>query len=357
MWAEPSVGGRFRLRNVPFYTYEMSYDDTVVASESQDGWVFQYVAERGGHSTYRIFVSNTESLKRFSDFWARLERIGCTLERATERLFAVDVPPEADIHKAYEVLQSGEMAGVWDFEEAREHARLCSDAFNRVGLTLNRMPERLVDDIHSSEKVATVLLIRLSNDLLCASLLARRGYALQAVTLVAAIYEAAFTIAYLGSDEERARNWIEHEDPTRSFMDMRSMTKEGLAKLGTPDPDAQANVEYKVYRQLCMGKHSNPLLQKRYGYQRRESSVFAMNGPDTSESSVRAAWLALEHGAALTYIALSSFFLSHLPKDLADELCPQLENIGAHRKKLEAKAKERWGTEDPFPGKWRVDSR
>lgn len=65
----------------------------------------------------------------------------------------------------------------------------------------------------------------------------------------------------------------------------------------------------------------------------------------------------LEHGAALTFIALSSFFLSHLPKDLADELCPQIENIGARRKKLEAKAKERWGTEDPFPGKWRVDSR
>ena len=73
----------------------------------------------------------------------------------------------------------------------------------------------------------------------------------------------SFTIAYIGSDEQRAREWIEHEDPTRSFMGVRTMTKEGLAKLGTPDPDAQASVEYKVYRQLCMGKHSNPLLQKR----------------------------------------------------------------------------------------------
>lgn len=240
--------------------------------------------------------------------------------------------------------------------ELREHARLCGDAFNLVGLALNRMPVRSVDEISSSKKVATVLLIRLSNELLCASLLARRGYPLQAVTLVAAIYEAAFTIAYIGSDEKRARKWIEHEDPTRSFMDMRSMTKEGLAKLGTPDPEAQASVEYKVYRQLCMAKHSNPLLQKLYGYQRRENSVLAMNGPDTSESSVRAAWFALEHGAALTFIALSSFFLNHLPQNVADELCSQLENIGARRKMLEAKAKERWGTEDPFPGKWRVGS-
>ncbi len=241
--------------------------------------------------------------------------------------------------------------------ELRDHALLCRDAFNLVGHALNRMPERSIGEISAAEKVATVLLMRLSNDLLCASLLARRGYPIQAVTLVAAIYEAAFTIAYIGSDEERAREWIEHDDPTRSFKDARSMTKEGLVKLGAPDPDAQASVDYKVYRQLCMAKHSNPLLQKLYGYQRRENSVLAMNGPDTSEPSIRAMWFALEYGTALTFIALSSFFISHLPKKVADELCPQLENIGVRRRKLEAQAKKRWGTEDPFPGKWRVDSR
>jgi hypothetical protein len=236
----------------------------------------------------------------------------------------------------------------------REHAALSSDAFNMVGRTLNSMSERPVTDISPSEKVVTVLLIRLSNDLRCASLLARHGYAIQAVTLVAAIYEAAFTVAYIGSDDERAREWIEHDDPTRSFKDVRSMTKEGLAKLGTPNPDAQASIEYKVYRQLCMGKHSNPLLQQRYGYRLRGNRVFAMNGPDTSEPSLRGAWFALEHGVGLTFVALSSFFLSHLSKAVADELWPQLEDIGARRKKLETLAKERWGTEDPFAGKWRT---
>ena len=118
LWAEPVDGKRYRLKNVPFYAYGVSYDDTVTAAETDDGRVVQAVSERSGHSTYRIFVSNAETLQRFSDCWAPLERLGCTLERATERLFAVDVPREVDIHEAYEAMASGETAGVWDFEEA-----------------------------------------------------------------------------------------------------------------------------------------------------------------------------------------------------------------------------------------------
>lgn len=49
--------------------------------------VMRAVVERGGHSTYRIFVSNSAPLKRFPEFWLPLEGLGCTVERATERLF------------------------------------------------------------------------------------------------------------------------------------------------------------------------------------------------------------------------------------------------------------------------------
>jgi hypothetical protein len=118
LWAEPLDGNRCRLKNVPFYAYGMSYDDVVNAPKTEDGLVVQAVSEPGGHSTYRIFVSSTETLKRFPEYWAALERLGCTLERATERLFAVDVPPETDIYKVHEALAKGENAGVWDFEEA-----------------------------------------------------------------------------------------------------------------------------------------------------------------------------------------------------------------------------------------------
>ncbi len=118
VWAEPVGGDRFRLDNVPFYAYGVSYDDTVVATETDEGRLVQRVSERGGHSTYRIFVSDPEAVEGFRQSWAPLQALGCTLERATRRLLAVDVPPEADIHEVYSGLAKGEAAGVWDFEEA-----------------------------------------------------------------------------------------------------------------------------------------------------------------------------------------------------------------------------------------------
>ena len=77
-----------------------------------------------------------------------------------------------------------------------------------------------------------------------------------------------------------------------------------------------------------------------------------MNGPDLSEPAARAAWFALEHGAALAFIALSSFVLNHIPHEKQADLMKQTQAIGAGRKALEALGKNRWGPEDPFPGRW-----
>ena len=39
------------------------------------------------------------------------------VEQATDRLLAIDVPPETDVHAAYALLEKGETDGFWDFEE------------------------------------------------------------------------------------------------------------------------------------------------------------------------------------------------------------------------------------------------
>jgi hypothetical protein len=58
-----------------------------------------------------------------------------------------------------EFLEEAELAALEILDpELREHVHLCGDALNLVGLTLNRMPERSVDEISSLEKVVTALL-------------------------------------------------------------------------------------------------------------------------------------------------------------------------------------------------------
>ncbi|HYO51176.1 DUF4265 domain-containing protein [Archangium sp.] len=75
LWAEPVPGGRFLLRNSPFYALEP------------------------------------------------LRQAGCSYEEGPGRLLAVDVSPLADIQHVYSLLEQGEQAQVWHFEEGhRGHA-------------------------------------------------------------------------------------------------------------------------------------------------------------------------------------------------------------------------------------------
>jgi hypothetical protein len=116
MWAELVSPGQYRLRNVPFYARGVSVEDVVHARFEDDGLVFSSVAARSGHSTYRLFVKGGIESAEFRLWWRRLETLGCSFEQS-DRLLAVDVAPQADIHEVYHVLEQGMHAEVWDFEE------------------------------------------------------------------------------------------------------------------------------------------------------------------------------------------------------------------------------------------------
>ena len=119
VWSESVGGDKYRIANVPFFATGLSYGDVVTAQIESEALVLREIVLRSGHSTYRLFLSDAAFFEttEFKNFWAPLAREGCTFERATERLFAVDVPPRADIHKVYASLERGEEKGVWSFEE------------------------------------------------------------------------------------------------------------------------------------------------------------------------------------------------------------------------------------------------
>lgn len=116
LWVEPVGHHEYRICNVPFYAKGVSYGDVVSARDENGRLVVSGVSARGGHSTYRVFLAEGKDLKR-SDEWPKLEALGCTYERATERLVAIDVPSEVDVFAVYSVLEAGKANGVWDFEE------------------------------------------------------------------------------------------------------------------------------------------------------------------------------------------------------------------------------------------------
>lgn len=119
LWAQQAGEATYRLRSVPFYARGLSYDDIVVAQPEGDALVFSHVSLHGGHSTYRTFLADGVDVdsSAFREYWAPLAKLGCTFEQATNRLLAIDVSPNADIHLVYDLLQRGEDDGRWHFEE------------------------------------------------------------------------------------------------------------------------------------------------------------------------------------------------------------------------------------------------
>jgi hypothetical protein len=119
LWAEKVAEGKYRLDNSPFYAYGYSYKDVVSAAEKDGALVVTEPCIRGGHSTYRVYLAEglTVDSPEFETYWRRLKLLGCTYEGASNRLLSIDVPPAADIFSVYRILQDGERAGVWEFEE------------------------------------------------------------------------------------------------------------------------------------------------------------------------------------------------------------------------------------------------
>lgn len=120
LWAASVAPGKARVQNVPFAAYGLSFNDVIETEEAGGRCWMKSITERGGHSTYRVFLNDGVEIDSasFQSRWKRLEEEGCTRERATRRLVCIDVPPEADVHRVYEILESGEAAETWGFEEA-----------------------------------------------------------------------------------------------------------------------------------------------------------------------------------------------------------------------------------------------
>src|SRR5438874_1464800 len=118
MWGELVGPSAVRIINIPMLVFGVAYHD-VFGTKVQDGvLVSTGPIVRGGHSTYRLMLSQEAIGIPFAERWTKLEAIGCGYEKGTERYIAVDVPPETDIDEAYRLFEEGMKDGVWTFDEA-----------------------------------------------------------------------------------------------------------------------------------------------------------------------------------------------------------------------------------------------
>ena len=207
-----------------------------------------------------------------------------------------------------------------------------------------------------SRNVTLKLLTRMIRDLRCSTALVVFGYPVQALSLVASVLEVAFTVAYIRDDNKRAQDWVDHRDPTRVFESVPTMLQDAIAQLNLPNHKDVVAKHYSTYRQLCMAKHVNPLLEKSFGVRDEEHRSVLEAGPAFDEDAFRKAWYALTNGAGLASIAIEFVLRCHIAPELVESV---EQGLSALRTRVDDHTQfalsEGWD-KDPYPGRWRLPS-
>jgi len=102
LWARRLGEDMFKIDNIPFYVFD-----------------FQNVIRRGGHSTYRVLLTQLAGFEgdAWKTRWPQLEALGCRCEVARKRWIAIDVPKVSNADDVYALLEKGRNDGVWSIDE------------------------------------------------------------------------------------------------------------------------------------------------------------------------------------------------------------------------------------------------
>ena len=198
-------------------------------------------------------------------------------------------------------------------------------------------------------RVGASLLIRLAQEIRGTLLLNTFGYPTQATSIVAGAFETAYTVAYIRDIDDRARSWLGHDDPTRPYKRVKLLIRDVLQRHGIDDE--QVDAHYRIYQQLCLAKHGNPLFAQDHSFQQENGKTVVTIGPNTSEAGIRAAEFSLVSVPGLATVAIRSFLADYVGNAKSD-LEKRLMNLETKWTALHEQGSQRWGTEDPFPGKW-----
>ena len=120
VWATVIEKNLAQIDNSLFYKKGVNYLDFVNINHLDESTAeFVSVAKHNGHSTYRLITDLDLDDKNFLEHWTSIQNLGCSFEsnEIGKRLLSIDVPPDLDINKVFELLKKGEEEKIWFFEE------------------------------------------------------------------------------------------------------------------------------------------------------------------------------------------------------------------------------------------------
>lgn len=114
LWAEKLSSGNYKIKNIPFYAKEVSFNDVVsIRVEPGDEFLFHKIVRYSGNSTIRIVFFDENVIKRSLN---KLVKLGCSWECMNETFYSVNIPAGPSFKKVIKYLERACIQEELDYE-------------------------------------------------------------------------------------------------------------------------------------------------------------------------------------------------------------------------------------------------
>lgn len=116
LWIDFLGDDRYQIKNIPFYTRNIAYNDIITVEEEDGNLYFDELIEPSEHSTVQIVFFNHDLIQQtIKD----LEEFNCSWEGINEQeIIAVDVPSDVNYKSIKEYLDKRLGDDILDYREA-----------------------------------------------------------------------------------------------------------------------------------------------------------------------------------------------------------------------------------------------
>ena len=124
MWARALGDDLYELQNVPFHAYDLNFLDVVeaVAASPDLKPAVLRVVRRSGHRTLRVIFSEPTLESSQISVLESLRDLSASFEKATKKLFAIDIKPDGDYQGVCDRLAAWAKDGLLEYETCEARA-------------------------------------------------------------------------------------------------------------------------------------------------------------------------------------------------------------------------------------------
>ncbi|MCD2223372.1 DUF4265 domain-containing protein [Listeria cossartiae] len=114
LWAERLSSGNYKIKNIPFYAKEVSFNDVISIRVGSEGeFLFHKIVRYSGNNTLRIVFFDENVIKRRLN---KLAGLGCSWECMNATFYSVNIPTGPSFKKVIQYLEKAYVREELDYE-------------------------------------------------------------------------------------------------------------------------------------------------------------------------------------------------------------------------------------------------